>query len=145
MVYYWMILRMSGNAITIPTEVLYVQTGTVGRGSALAKLLGYPTANIHCTHAELSGTYAGYVTIEGMPHRAAVYADRRRHLLKSHIFDFSGNLYGTVTLLKKIADAEDIRDRESLRTHIAEVVGAAREYFRSLHSERSSVAEPSVS
>lgn len=130
-----------------PKEALYVQTGTVGRGSALAKLFGYPTANVHCQHPGLSGTYAGCVLFEGIAHQAAVYADRKRRLLESHIFDFSGNLYGmeiTVMLLEKIADAEDIHDRESLRAHIAEMIDKTKRYFQVLHLEEQPVARSST-
>lgn len=114
---------------------IYSQKGRVERGAELARVLGFPTANIPLNDPSVSGTYAGLVRIDEQDgeHEAAVYADTKRLLLEAHLFDFQGDLYGreiTVVLCVKIAESEHIADPEGLRSHITQIVEQVREYFK---------------
>ena len=104
------------------------------RGEERGKALGFPTANILLDDKNISGIYAGRVTIAGETESriAAVYADQRRGLLEAHVLDFEGDLYGKeieIILEKKIRGVERFTDEAALRTAIAEDVQKIRAYF----------------
>ena len=80
--------------------------GTVGRGDARGRELGYPTANVDVSPEVLlpgDGIYAGwYQRPDGAVHRAALNVGRRptfvegaeRSILEAYLLDFEGDLYG---------------------------------------------------
>lgn len=120
---------MSMNQSVTP---LFSQTGVVEKGTAQARKIGFPTANVHYEQAEISGTYAAKVLIGKAEYQSAVYANQARQFLEAHLFDFSEDLYGkevTIILLEKIADSEDFRDSKDEKTFIEYIVSEVRKYF----------------
>ena len=99
----------------------YAVSGTVTRGNALGRKLGFPTANLipGVRLALAEGSYAARVRIgdaaEWRP-AAAYWSDGT---LEAHLLDFSGDLYGArievrferfVRAHAKIADLQRLRD-----------------------------------
>lgn len=113
-----------------------IYEGVVQKDLGEGKRIGFPTANIPFRDETLSGIYAARVRVHGTEYHAAVYADRARGLLESHILDFEGDLYGehiTVCIEKKIRDAESFEDESSLKMAIAKDVHDVREYFAAVN------------
>lgn len=111
---------------------LLTQSGIVEGGIQVARTTGFPTANIHFEQADISGTYAGIVMVEGVRYQSAVYANQERHLLEAHLFNFSGDLYGkkiTVLLLEKLLDMEKFRDIKDQKTFIDWAISEVQKYF----------------
>lgn len=110
-------------------------SGEVMRGESTGTRLGFPTANIALKDTEVSGTYAGTVVVDDILYEAGIYANQRRHILETHILDFSGDLYGkiiTVTLLEKIRDDQEFTsfaNEKALSKTIANDIRHVREYF----------------
>ena len=83
-----------------PVSVL----GTVKKGSALGRLLGFPTANINPHHEIIPppGVYAVRVSLSRKKYNGVCYIGRRHSLrlkayplvIEVHIFDFSKRIYG---------------------------------------------------
>ncbi len=81
---------------------VYSVSGVVIHGEKRGRDLGYPTANMQldasCGLAH--GIYAVRVRVEGKTHAGVASFGRRPHfdngapLLETHVFDFSGDLYG---------------------------------------------------
>jgi FAD synthase len=82
-----------------------VLRGVVVRGDQRGRRLGFPTANVEVSGAELppDGVYAGWLEDEeGVRRLAAVsiggrptyYGDQGARLVEAHVLDFSGDLYG---------------------------------------------------
>ncbi len=104
--------------------------GVVEHGRRLGRELGFPTANLDVA-ADLpltDGVYRSRMTIDGRTYdgmsnlgcNPSVGGAERR--LETHIFDFSGNLYGRrlrVELLEKIRDERRFATVEELRVQIA--------------------------
>lgn len=102
--------------------------GIVVGGSAQASALGYPTANIPL-EGDASGIYVVRVGVEGKEYGGVAYADQARGVLESHLFDFSGDLYGkevSVTLVEKLRDPRPFATVEEQKQAIADDVHAAR-------------------
>lgn len=115
------------------TEILFTASGLVTRGSELARMMGFPTANIPLDSRAISGTYAGFVFVDGQECPAAVYADSSRKILEAHILDFDGDLYGKkieIRLVKKITDPQKFEGENELREFIVLKVKEVREYFK---------------
>ena len=107
-----------------------VVEGVVEHGRRLGRELGFPTANLDVA-ADLpltDGVYRSRMTIDGRTYdgmsnlgcNPSVGGAERR--LETHIFDFSGNLYGRrlrVELLEKIRDERRVGTVEELRVQIA--------------------------
>lgn len=80
----------------------YAVRGTIIHGEKRGRILGYPTANMPLDPASglKHGIYAVRVTIDGKQHDGVASFGRRPHfdngapLLETHVFDFSGDLYG---------------------------------------------------
>lgn len=126
-----MVNNVSMTHVTQSVPIL-TERGIVERGTAVARTVGFPTANIPYDQADISGTYAGRVLIAGIEYQAAVYANLERKVLEAHVFDFSGDLYGTeitVMLLEKIAVSEQFRDSKDEKTFIEWVVSEVKDYF----------------
>ena len=107
-------------------------TGIVQKGSAVAKELGYPTANIPYEDAIISGVYAARVKVGEEEYEAMVFADYVRHVLEAHLLDFSADLYGwniTIELLEKIRERKKFKDNMVPKELIEKDVAAVRAYF----------------
>lgn len=80
----------------------FAVVGTVIHGEKRGRDLGYPTANMKLEPAcgLAHGIYAVRVKIDGTSHNGVASFGRRPHfdngapLLETHVFDFSGDLYG---------------------------------------------------
>lgn len=110
-----------------------IYKGIVQKGSEYGSRLGFPTANIPLDDKVESGIFAANVTVGTHAYGAAVYADQRNKVLESHLFDFSGDLYGKeieVELLEKLRDDRRFESEEEARRVIADDVQKAREYHR---------------
>ncbi|MEX2658980.1 MAG: bifunctional riboflavin kinase/FAD synthetase [Acidimicrobiales bacterium] len=89
--------------------------GTVHRGDARGKELGFPTANVAVPDVmamPADGIYAGrYERPDGSVHPAAVslgrrptfYVDQAASLLEAHLLDFDGDLYGEPAKVRFVA------------------------------------------
>ena len=109
----------------------YSVLGTVRRGEALGRQLGFPTANL-ATHSEQfppDGVYAVRVTTEAgdfsgvanIGNRPTVSSSVRR-LLEVHLLDFSGDLYGQeieAVFIERLRGEQKFPDVGALRTQIA--------------------------
>lgn len=107
-------------------------SGVVIRGESTGTKLGFPTANITLEDTSVSGTYAGTVVIDDLLYEAGIYANQRRHILETHVLDFSGDLYGkiiTVTLHEKIRDDKEFTNEKTLSKTITNDISRVREYF----------------
>lgn len=114
--------------------------GVVEHGRRLGRELGFPTANLAVPDdvAAEDGVYASRAEVDGTVFRAmsnlgrnpSVGGTERR--LETHLFGFSGSLYGRrlrVELLEKIRDEQTFASVEALREQIA------RDRDRILHRE----------
>lgn len=98
-------------------------------GSRKAAALGYPTANIALPKDSASGAYASIARIDEEEYKAVSYADGTRCILETHLFGFSGDLYGkriTVVLGNRIREPEAFESDEELVRAIASDADAAR-------------------
>ncbi|MCC6174090.1 MAG: bifunctional riboflavin kinase/FAD synthetase [Chloroflexi bacterium] len=109
----------------------YRISGTVERGQARGRLLGFPTANIHPDPRRTlpaDGVYAAVVPLDGVEYRAVVNLGGRptflegERLLEVHLLDVSRDLYGRtidVDLVDRIRDVERFESVDALREQIA--------------------------
>lgn len=118
----------AGSASSAKAET--VVEGMVGHGRRLGRELGFPTANLDVAadFPLTDGVYRSRVAVDGRLYEGmsnlgcnpSVGGAERR--LETHIFDFSGNLYGRrlrVELLEKIRDERRFATVEELRAQIA--------------------------
>ena len=105
-------------------------TGEVIHGAQLGRKMGFPTANIDAREIEGidNGVYYSAVEIDGVRYKAMSNVgyrpsvDGHTRLLETHIFGFSGDLYGkqiSVDLIKKIRDEQRFASIEELRQQLA--------------------------
>lgn len=109
---------------------MQIFSGVVEKGVGSGTQLGFPTANIPCSHVA-AGIYAGRVRVREKTYPAAIYADTKRGLLEAHLIDFNGDLYGqpiAIELLTKLRDDMSFADENEARDTIAADVVAARAY-----------------
>lgn len=117
--------------------------GTVIRGKALGRRLGFPTANIvvEDTPAVADGVYAVRVTAAGRTFCGMANLGRRpsienadtRRLLEVSLFGFDGDLYGRtleVKLLRFIRPERRFGSLEELRKAVGHDRGVIEEYFK---------------
>lgn len=103
--------------------------GVVGEGRQLGRRLGFPTANISVdvALAVSDGVYRSRTTVDGVSYYSmsnlgcnpSVGGVERR--LETHLFGFSGSLYGrriVVELLEKIRDERHFSSLEELEQQI---------------------------
>ena len=115
--------------------------GTVTRGDARGRDLGFPTANIAMPGEVLlpaDGIYAGwYRRPDGARHMAALSLGRRptfyehadTSLLEAYLLDFEGELYGeraAVQFVARLRDEERFDSVEALVARIGDDVAATR-------------------
>lgn len=117
---------------------LYKVSGVVIQGEQRGELLGVPTANIRLHKKIPEGIYAAKVTINGKAYGAATFVGSARTFQKtdikveSHIFAYSGNLYGkwiTVRLLKKIRDNKKFDTVDALIEQMSDDVDVINKYL----------------
>jgi riboflavin kinase/FMN adenylyltransferase len=120
----------------------YALRGRVVHGDQLGRRLGFPTANIELRRENIpvQGVFA--VTMSGIsaetwPGVANIgirptVSGNRKAMLETHLFDFSGDLYGhrvEVHLRHKLRDEMRFANLEDLKEQIARDAAAARSYF----------------
>ena len=115
----------------------YVISGRVIHGEKKARLLGYPTANIHMFHKSppLSGVFAvkldsffGVANLGLKP----TFGGVKNLVLEVHLFDFNKNIYGKhvhVTFFKKIRDEKRFSSSNELSSQIASDVNHVKDFF----------------
>jgi riboflavin kinase/FMN adenylyltransferase len=119
----------------------YFVDGTVIRGDARGRSLGFPTANL-CTQNELlppHGVYATTTTIEGVVHPSVTNVGVRptvdesgRASIETHIFEFDRDLYGAtirVGFVQRLRDERAFESLDLLKAQIAADCSRARALF----------------
>jgi riboflavin kinase/FMN adenylyltransferase len=120
----------------------YALCGRVGRGARLGRELGFPTANLRVGRDKLplQGVFA--VTMTGIADRPLAgvanvgvrptVEGTAAVLLETHLFDFTGDLYGRrveVRFHRKLRDERRFSDVRALTEQIARDTEAARAFF----------------
>ncbi len=103
-------------------------TGEVIHGAQLGRKMGFPTANIDAREINIdNGVYFSLTEIDGVQYKAMSNVgyrpsvDGHTRLLETHIFGFSGDLYGktiSVNLVKKIRDERRFATIEALKQQL---------------------------
>jgi len=104
-------------------------SGRVITGQQRGRLLGFPTANIHCPHlsASLKGVYSAKVGgLEQSYHAVVNFGTRPTFKgddlqLEAHLLNFQGDLYGKrleVELIAKLRDEQTFSSLEALTQQI---------------------------
>jgi riboflavin kinase/FMN adenylyltransferase len=116
----------------------YVIAGRVIHGEKKARLLGYPTANVHMFHKSppLTGVFAvkldsffGVANLGLKP----TFGGVKNLVLEVHLFDFDKNIYGKhvhVTFFKKIRDEKKFSTTNELSSQIASDVNDVKQFFK---------------
>ncbi len=118
--------------------------GTVISGSRLARVLGYPTANINPHHEAIppSGVYAVLVRLKNrlfkgvlnIGRRPTFYGPRDKEpTIEVHIFDFDERIYDKeieILFIKKLRDEAKFKDRDALVNQIRKDEALARAILR---------------
>lgn len=117
----------------------YAIAGRVIHGNALARQLGFPTANIHLHRKKpaLQGVYLvkvknscsqqSYHGIANIGIRPTI--EGKKAILEVNLFDFSGDLYGQyldVTFVKKLRDEKKFNSLTELKEQITQDVCTAK-------------------
>lgn len=105
--------------------------GVVEHGRRLGRTLGFPTANVavgdevalndgvYRSEVQIAGEERCYAAMSNLGRNPSVGGGERR--LETHLFDFTGDLYGRaieVHLLDKIRDERQFRSLEELRSQL---------------------------
>jgi len=112
----------------------YVLSGTVAEGMKIGRSLGFPTANIRITTPKIipkSGSYAVWVTVNGLKHKGMLYIGSRPSINKPtdelsievNIFDFAENIYNqpiTVEFIEFIREDAKFGSLNDLRAQMAD-------------------------
>lgn len=116
----------------------YIIAGRVIHGEKKARLLGYPTANVHMFHKSppLTGVFAvkldsffGVANLGLKP----TFGGVKNLVLEVHLFDFDKNIYGKhvhVTFFKKIRDEKKFSTTNELSSQIASDVNDVKQFFK---------------
>ena len=99
--------------------------GEVIHGAQLGRKMGFPTANIDAQNIRVdNGVYYSRVNIDGKLYNAMTNigirpsVDGHTRLLETHLFNFSGDLYGQqieVELIRKIRDERRFDSIDALK------------------------------
>ncbi len=112
----------------------YSICGTVAHGNERGRLLGYPTANLELADSKLAvpldGVYAVRVQIGGKKYggmanvgKNPTFGDVEQTRLETHIFDFSGDIYGErviVQFVQRIRGEKNFSGIEQLKAALAQ-------------------------
>ena len=134
------ILAEASRLLARPVSIL----GTVVEGSKLARLLGYPTANVNPHHEIIppTGVYAVKINLDGrwlkgilnIGVRPTFYSSRDREpTIEVHIFDFTSRIYGKdieIFFIKKIRDERRFKNAKELIAQIRRDERTARSVLR---------------
>lgn len=120
----------------------YALCGRIRTGAMLGRRLGYPTANIRirCHRPPLQGVFA--VTMTGIADQPLAgvanvgvrptVGQGKALLLETHLFDFTGDLYGRLVEVRfhhKLRDERRFEHVQALSDQIALDIEVARAYF----------------
>src|SRR3954469_1308082 len=119
----------------------YFIDGTVVRGDARGRTIGFPTANL-CTENELlppNGVYATTITWQGMVLPSITNIGVRPTVassggvtIETHVFNFDSDLYGRslrLGFVQRLRDERPFESLDALRAQIAADCGRARVLF----------------
>src|SRR3954454_12702459 len=119
----------------------YFIDGTVVRGDARGRTIGFPTANL-CTENELlppNGVYATTITWQGMVLPSVTNIGVRPTVassggvtIETHVFNFDSDLYGRslrLGFVQRLRDERPFESLDALRAQIAADCGRARVLF----------------
>ena len=122
----------------------YSIDGTVVRGDARGRMIGFPTANL-CTENELlppHGVYATLATIDHVVHPSVTNIGVRptvdasgRTTMETHVFGVDRDLYGAtlrVGFVQRLRDERAFESIDALRAQIEADCGRARVLFNHL-------------
>jgi riboflavin kinase/FMN adenylyltransferase len=122
----------------------YAVSGTVVRGDARGRELGYPTANLQLTHHKLipqNGIYFVQVGVGGPTRYGMVsigvrptFFDQGLRTVEVHLLDFEGDLYGqtlTVQFLKRLREERKFGSAQ----HLIDQMHLDEEHSRALMKE----------
>ena len=125
----------------------YSVIGRIRHGQQLGRRLGFPTANIAMMRKKtpLQGVFAVTMTgISALPLPGVANVGSRptvdgrpRVQLETHLFDFSGDLYGRLVEVHfhhKLREERRFETVQALRDQIEKDAGQARAYFATIHS-----------
>jgi riboflavin kinase/FMN adenylyltransferase len=98
----WLLSEGRARDVTACLGRPYMLEGTVIRGNARGRSIGFPTANLDCGDQMIpaEGVYAGRGQIAGQTFLAAISIgsnptfDDQRLWVEAHLLDFQGDLYG---------------------------------------------------
>jgi len=119
----------------------YGVEGPVVRGAERGVTLGFPTANIQPRNRviPLSGVYITATLIEGRWRRSVTnigtrptFDDGRGTSVETHVFDWSGDLYGDVVrvrFLRRLREETKFGSLDELKSQITRDAARARKYF----------------
>lgn len=121
---------------------LFILTGVVIHGRGVGKHVGTPTADLALgpgSHLPPSGVYASRAAARGVWYYGVTSVGRRPTLygegvpsVETHLFDFSGNLYGqplTLELHCKLREIQKFDDLTQLLEQIRQDGAAARAFW----------------
>ena len=123
--------------LSLPVSIL----GTVIKGSALGKKLGFPTANINPHHEVLppSGIYAVSVFLDNKNFRGVCYIGAKPTFKKGiekhievYIFNFQQNIYGKyleIQFIKKIRNERKFSSPQSLARQVKKDIICTKRIF----------------
>lgn len=110
----------------------YSLAGTVARGDALGRKLGFPTANVDVSGLVVppNGVYAAHARVKNATYCAVVNIGVRptldpptpRTRVEAHLLDFDGDLYGEemeLTFVEKLRDEQKFASLDALKAQIA--------------------------
>ena len=119
--------------------------GKVIRGAQLGRQMGFPTANIDARDIDIeNGVYYSRVVVGKTTYTAMSNigirpsVDGTTRLLETHLFDFSGDLYGRkvkVEFLKFLRDERKFPTLTLLTEQIEKDVQTAKEYLKNFNEE----------
>ena len=111
-------LKLASKLLGRPVTIL----GTVVKGKALGRKIGFPTANIDPHHESIppSGVYSVDVALEGKLYRGILNISNH-NIIEVHIFNFNKNIYGKdieVIFKQKIRDEKKFNTLQALKRQI---------------------------
>ncbi|MCX5687767.1 MAG: bifunctional riboflavin kinase/FAD synthetase [Candidatus Omnitrophica bacterium] len=111
-------LKLASKLLSRPVTIL----GTVVKGKALGRKIGFPTANIDPHHESIppSGVYSVDVALEGKFYRGILNISNH-NIIEVHIFNFNKNIYGKdieVIFKQKIRDEKKFNSLQALQRQI---------------------------